>query len=99
MENSHRIKLSHLESTLRIHDKVSSYVVEHDRVLFAPLLKFTPNYTERFHVYHSVSEIYTNLMYIQNTMGPAYNEIGYNEQPTTGKRFIIELVPSHWPQC
>ena len=63
MENSHEVKISHLESTLRVHDKVSSDVVEHDRVLLAPLLKFTPNYTERLYVYHSVSEIHTNLIF------------------------------------
>ena len=60
--------MSYLESTLWVHDKVSSDVVEHDRVLLVPLLKFTPNYPERLHVYHSISRTDKNL--ISSFVGP-----------------------------
>ena len=60
---AHKFKISHLKSTLRVHDEVSSDVVEHDRVFLAPLLELTPNHTERLHIYHSVSEIHTKVIF------------------------------------
>ena len=36
----------------------------------------------------------------ERTLGPAYNEFGYNKHPDTKrKQFSVELTPSHWLQC